>query len=290
LQLELPERYIVSRCHELAAAVTANLERLEIGEAGKSIYDFLWNELADWYLEISKTRLRSKDPQTRQMAADVLRYVWDTSLRLLHPFMPFITEVLWQNIPTSALERGESLMVSAWPAPVDAVDAHAVEMFSKMQSLVRSVRNARAEYNVDAVKKVDMVVKASDAVLAALQREGSALAMLARTNESIKFARLSELIAEEAPGRAVRLVIDKDLEVFLPQASLLDRDKELARIAKQAEKLKKDLETLKGRLSNASYRAKAPAALVLDVEKKTADLRSQLEALESARTALLATK
>jgi valyl-tRNA synthetase len=111
--LPLPERYIVSACHQLIDRVTLSLENYDFGDAGRQIYEFLWDEYADWYIEISKTRMRT--PALALQARRTLVYVWDSCLRLLHPFMPFLTEVLWQQLP----HRGDSLMIANWPKMVD---------------------------------------------------------------------------------------------------------------------------------------------------------------------------
>merc|ERR1719201_613474 len=132
--LPLPERWVVSRVHGLVSEVTAQLEAYDFGPAGMSIYSFLWDEYADWYLEISKRRIASGDPQAATQARRTLVYVLDSCLRLLHPFMPFVTEELWQRLPHS----GDSLMVAQWPqreGETLPVDAAAVSQFGTMQSL-----------------------------------------------------------------------------------------------------------------------------------------------------------
>ena len=141
--LPLPERWIISRCHALVGEVTGQLAAYEFGPAGQSIYAFLWDEYADWYIEISKKRMG--DPEAEKQARRTLVYVLDSCLRLLHPFMPFITEELWQRLPYD----GKSLMIAPWPQMDDEAalpsDADALARFASVQALVRSVRNARAE-------------------------------------------------------------------------------------------------------------------------------------------------
>jgi valyl-tRNA synthetase len=145
----LAERHIISSLHVLINKVTDNLELYNFSEAGRLINDFLWYEFADWYVEISKTRM--KDSHNAAISRKVLIYTWDTVLRLLHPIMPYITEILYQNIPRSH----DSIMVATWPLMKDNnamySDVNAISSFNSLQELVRSIRNVRAEYNVQLI-------------------------------------------------------------------------------------------------------------------------------------------
>lgn len=283
--LQLPERYIVSQCHALVALVTSQLEAYQFGEAGRAISNFLWDEVADWYIEVSKPHMRSENPQIREQTVRVLTYVWDVALRLLHPYMPYITETLWQHLP----HTGESIMTAPWPDFVDSnhpsssatlfVDEEALRSFGKFQSLVRAIRNARAEFNVDVSKKISMQVRASPAMLAYLQAEEKALSMMCR----IEDGQLTFLpwVADDSSSSstakdAVHLIVSEDLEAFLPQSGLMDREKEIQRLHKQAEKLRKDIGVYEGRLNNAAFVAKAPPSLVQEVQGKMSDLQQQL--------------
>jgi len=184
--LPLPERWVLSRCHTLVGQVTEQLEAYDFGPAGQAIYAFLWDEYADWYIEISKRRIGSGDPLAQQQARRTLVYVLDSCLRLLHPFMPFITEELWQRLP----HVGDSIMIAPWPQQRDAdalpVDAAAVAQFGAFQELTRSVRNARAEYRVEPAKRIAATVCVSDAGLStALRDEADAFAFLARVDPEL---------------------------------------------------------------------------------------------------------
>jgi valyl-tRNA synthetase len=277
--LPLPERYIISKCHQLIADVTNAIENYDFGEAGKRLYDFLWEEFADWYVEISKTRLRSTNLETRNMAAGVLHHVWDSSLRLLHPYMPFITEVLWHHVNPS--EDG-SLMVAQWPSAQGAVDGEAIELFDKVKEMVRMIRNTRAEYGVDSGKKIEVIIRGSERMLKALEGESPSIALLARSSEDIKFLNKDNRLDGEGSSSVIHLVVDRELEVFLPMSSLINREKEIIRLTKQAEKIQRDISTLHNRLENPNFRTKAPLELVKEVEGKVQDLQIQLQTVQNS--------
>eukprot|EP00981_Chlorochromonas_danica_P009513 scaffold2709_cov163-Ochromonas_danica.AAC.15 len=279
--LPIPERYIVSRCKQTILEATEHLEQLRIGEAGKLLYDFLWDEFADWYVEVAKLRLRSTKPETRAQAQQVLIYVWKTSLQLLHPFAPFVTEVLWQLVHP----QEESIMVSPWPrSRREEVDVEAVESFQRIQLLVRTIRNIRTEYKVDLGKKVKLLIRASDSVVENLRSEAPLIALLSRCDEEIKFISDKEAINRDP--NVVHAVVDNCLDIFLPLSSLVDKEKESQRLTKQIEKIHKDLVVLEGRLGSVSFRSKAPVHLVEEVEKKAQDFRAQIVTLQDSLTKL----
>ena len=274
--LPLAERFIVSRCHELTHRVTELLEAFNFGEAGRQIYEFIWDEFADWYIEISKTRSGDEGRAARR----TLVYVWDSCLRLLHPFMPFITEVLWQVAP----HRGSSLMLAEWPLMATAaalpVDAAAVADFESIRSVVRSVRNARAEYNVEAGKKIAAVVRiASPHLRAQLSSERAALCLLAKIDDAQLLIETPSA-SSTPPAGAVHLVVQEGLEIFLPTSGMVDYAKEIVRLTRQAEKLQKDVATLEARLASPGYLDKAPEKLVAEVRATIADKREQVATIE----------
>jgi valyl-tRNA synthetase len=299
--LSLPERYIISRLHQLIHTVSAQLEAYQFGEAGRLIYEFLWDELADWYIEMSKAHIRSENVEVRQQSVRTLLYVWDLSLRLLHPYMPYITETLWQQLPsdtaTSAPAIG-SIMVASWPdfqseqhGKAPFVDEDALKTFGKVQALVRAIRNARAEYHVDTGKKIAVIIRVSDNLMKVLQQEDKSLIMFGRIDDQkLEFVhwddsqeltqRLQNPQHPEAPF--VHLVVSEDLEAFLPQSGFLDREKELSRLNKQREKLLKDIASLESRLNNPNFIKKAPEHLVNDLQAKVQDFRQQLQTVASS--------
>lgn len=286
-KLPLAEKYIVSKCHELIGKMTYALETYAFGEAGRLIYEFLWDEYADWYIEISKTRM--KNEQQAILAKRVLIYVWDTCLRLLHPFMPYLTEILWQMIP----HQGDSIMLANWPQiegntnPV--VDTIAINDFEAIKSLVKSVRNARAEYNVEAGKKITAILQITPNLYDQILSEKASICLLAKLDES-------KIQIESSDGRsmmkdAVHLVVTDGIEVFLPLSGMIDYDKEIIRLSKQAEKIQKDVTQLEGRLKSKGFVDKAPPDILAEVknniETKTAEINNIQKSITSMKEMLL---
>jgi len=257
--LPLAERWITSRCHSLVNSVTAQLNDNDFGPAGQSIYAFLWDEYADWYIEISKKRIGSDDAATQAQARRTLVYVLDSCLRLLHPFMPFITEELWQRLP----HDGPSLMVASWPQRDDALlptDEGAVRDFESLQALVRSVRNARSEYRVEPGKLIAATVVAPEGVARVLQPEAEAIASLARIAPAL-LEWASPADAQPEVG-VVRLVVDEAVEAYLPLSELVDAEKERARLGKQQAKLESAIEKLNSRIRAPGFADKVAIGTV----------------------------
>ena len=255
-------------------------------QAGDLVRSFLWDEYADWYIEVSKRRIAGGDPVAAAQARRTLVYVLDSCLRLLHPFMPFITEELWQRLP----HEGKSLMVAAWPQLEDQqlpVDAEAVAQFEAVQGLVRAVRNARAEYRVEPGKKVTATFAAGGVaaeLVPVLEAELDAIATLARI-EAETFAIIGLDVsdgsgASGAPPNSVRLVVQDGLEAYLPLADLMDADKERARLGKQAKTLQDGIEKLEKRLGGPGFADKAPPAVVAKAQGELDEQRAALAAVE----------
>ncbi|KAK3268006.1 hypothetical protein CYMTET_23464, partial [Cymbomonas tetramitiformis] len=273
-KLPLAERWIVSKLHALIEHVTACQERYDFGEAGRAMYEFLWSEFADWYVESSKSKLYSKDLDLKNNTLSVLVYVYEKTLRLLHPFIPFVTEDLWQAIPHS----GTSVSTASWPACGLAQDKEAVENFEVLQDLVRSIRNVRAEYNVEMGKKIPVTIAAATpAVRSALDEELDAVAGLARL-DTANLQIVQSLEDTEVDG--VRAVVCEGLEVFLPLAGLADPAKEIARLEKQKKKIEKELQQLNGRLSSPKFVEKAPQKVVDEAKAQAAGLQEELNLVD----------
>jgi valyl-tRNA synthetase len=290
--LPLPERFIISKTHQLIEKVSSDLENFRFGEAGRHIYDFLWDDLADWYIETSKSHIKSQDTTLRASSVKTLVYVWDNCLRLLHPFMPYITETLWQNIP----HDGEALMIASWPTLQCNgelfVDHDAIRDFEKFKKVVGSLRNARAEYNVDPGRKIGAIVKAPASFLDHIQRELKSFLMLARLDEQgIQFLvsdrNDDKLKPPSEMGPFVHLIVDEEVEVFIPQSGLIDIVKEKIRLNKQREKLKKDILALESRLANKNYVDKAPPHVIKEAQEKLEDLTQQKAVVENSLNELM---
>lgn len=300
-KLLLPERFIVSKCHSLVASVTDDIENYRLGAAGGKIYEFFWDQFADWYIEISKTRLYEGagggDVSEAMAARRVLVYVLDTSLRLLHPYMPYVTEQLWHHLPRTdnSDKVANALMLNDWPqlgdTPLVTSDAD-VSTFECFQALTRSIRNARAEYNVEPGKRISAVIVAKSGFREDLELEARSLIALAKLDpEKVSFVEAGSEEATRAAVDSVQLVVQDGVEAYLPLSGLIDPIKERARLEKQIEKLSKEIQKLSGRLQSKGFVDKAPAEVVekaqaelAELEDQSAKVKASLEALESKDT------
>lgn len=294
----LPERYIVSKCHTLVATVTDQIEKYQLGAAGSLVYAFLWDLYADWYIEISKTRLYEglggTNEEDAKMARRVLVYILDTSLRLLHPYMPFVTEQLWHHLPRAEPgpdQKAHSLMLSDWPqlddsSPLVACD-DAVSTFECFQALTRSIRNARAEYNVEPGRRISAVIVADNAIREEVEKEVNSLVALAKLEPyEVQFFEPGSEEAKAAAGSSVQLVVQDGIEAFLPLSGLIDPVKERKRLERQGEKLQKEIQKLEGRLKSKGFVEKAPEAVVEKAKNELAELEDQASKVKSSLEAL----
>ncbi|MGQ9682283.1 MAG: valine--tRNA ligase [Anaerolineae bacterium] len=273
----LADRWIQSRIERLTAEVTRLLDEFQFGEAGRQIYEFLWGEYADWYIEICKTRLYGDDPAAAATARRVLVSVLERALRLLHPFMPFVTETVWQNLKQAwgAQAWGEALIIAPWPQ-AGAVDAEAEREMGAIIEVVRAIRNARAEYNVEPGRRIPALIAAGD-LAGTFASEREILANLARLEPGMITIAAS---LPDKPAKALALVT-AGVETYLPLAGLVDLDRELERLRQELAVAEADIARAQGLLGNERFTAKAPAEVV---EKE----RSKLAAAEERRAALAA--
>jgi valyl-tRNA synthetase len=297
--LLLPEKYIVSKCHALVASVTSDIENYNLGAAGSKIYEFLWDQYADWYIEISKTRLYAGagggNEDEARAARRVLVYVLDSCLRLLHPYMPFVTEQLWHHLPRAAA-TGESraanaLMLADWPQMDDAAlvaSEEAVGQFECFQALTRSIRNARAEYNVEPGRRISAVVVARGDLRGVLEKELRSLVALAKLDpDQVRVVEAGTPEAAEATAvEAVQLVVQDGVEAYLPLSGLVDPEKERRRLEKQNEKLTKEIEKLAARLESSGFVDKAPPSVVDRARLELSELRDQASKVQASLASL----
>lgn len=282
--LPMPERHIVSKVHLLVASVTSGLEAYNMGDAGRLIYEFLWDEYADWYLEASKTRMSDRSSIEAKTARRVLVYVFDSCLRLLHPFMPFVTEALWQQLP----HIGDALITAPWPQEGSTplvTDETATARFESLQALVRGIREARAEYKVEPAKKISAQVLVADSSLRSdFISEKAALALLARLDP--KQLTVTEPVEMDQSTRSVHCVIQDGLEAYLPMSGMVDATKERARLIKQAEKIRKDLDGLNNRLNAKGFVDKASPAVVEATRAQAQEMQDKLNSVLASAEAL----
>ena len=268
-KLEIADKWVLSKLNNLVAEVTENMDKYELGVAISKIYDFIWDIYCDWYIEMTKARLFSEDADRKQTAIQVLVYVLDQVLRLLHPFMPFITEEIWQSIP----HEGDALIVAKWPEYKEELAFKAEEsQMESVMSAIRAIRNRRTEMNVPPSKKAELFVLTAKPQIF---HEGEGFL------QRLAYADVVTLLdAEPADLNGLVTITTADAKLYIPMGQLVDVAKEVERITKELEKNKKFLASLEAKLSNEKFVARAPEAVVAaEKEKaaKTADLIAQLE-------------
>ena len=277
-ELEIADKWVLSKLNTLIAEVTDNMERYELGIAVQKIYDFIWDTYCDWYIELTKARLYSEDAQRKDTALQVLVYVLDQVLRLLHPFMPFITEEIWQSLP----ERESALIVAKWPEAREALSFKTEEAhMESVMNAIRAIRNRRAEMNVPPSKKATLYVLTSNPQVFT---EGEGFI------QRLAYADKVELLEKE-PENLNGLVTcaTADAKLYIPMGQLVDIAKEQERISKELDKARKNLASLNGKLSNENFTSRAPEAVVnaeREKAKKAADLIAALEESLAALKAL----
>lgn len=263
----LADRWILSRLQHTAAGVTDMLGKFELGEAGRMIYDFVWGEVCDWYIELAKPRLYNKqNAAERATAQHVLAKVLTSAMQLLHPFMPFITEEIYQCLPHEA----ESIMISRWPfAEEQLLDAQAEKLMGAIMESVKAVRNMRAEVNVPPGKKVPAILLAADDVREGIKNNASYINLLGGISE------LSILDDKAAKPENAMAAVVSGVEVYLPLAGLIDVEKETQRLNKELATLDKELARVEGKLSNAGFLAKAPEAVIAKEKAKAEEFNGK---------------
>ncbi|GLC34463.1 hypothetical protein PLESTB_000726300 [Pleodorina starrii] len=276
-RLPLVERWIVSLLHQTVDEVSERYDKYDYNAAGISAYNFLWDEFADWFIEASKTRTYGGDAAAQAASRAALVYVYEVVLRLLHPFMPFVTEELWQALP----HRGDALIMAPWPSRGCPVDSSALAQFEVLKGCVRALRNARAEYNVEPARKIGatLVVEEQE-TRRALESELAVVCLLAKLDPAAVRVVGSAAEAEAASSSAVNLVVAEGVQVVLPLAGLFDVGKELARLSKQKTKLDKDLAGVLGRLNNPAFMAKASPEYVEEARAQEREAREKLALVE----------
>ena len=262
--------WILTRLNETIATVTDLSDRYEFGEVGRALYNFIWDDLCDWYIEMAKLPLQGEDEEAKQMTRSVLAYVFDNTLRLLHPMMPFITEEIWQNLP----HEGESITVAPWPTVNEAFtnEARARDM-QLLTDIIHAVRNIRAEVNTPMSKEIPMFIVAKDEAVEATLVDNKAYIE--------RFCNPSDLtigVGVQAPGQAMSAVVT-GAEIFLPLEGLINVEEEIARLEKEEKKWIGEVKRVEGKLSNERFVSKAPEAVVEEERQKQVDYNAKLEAV-----------
>ena len=274
--LALEDKWILSKFNDLVKAVTENIDKYELGLAVQKLYDFIWDNFCDWYIEIVKPRLQNKDDvQANENAQKVLCYVLSNTMKLLHPFMPFITETIWQALP----HEGESIMISKWPEYQESLNfATQAEQVETIMDTIRAIRARRAEMNVPPSKKAQVILFTENRN--AYEAGSTFFAKLAYASE-IQFV-------DAAPSNVESMVsvVTKGAQVYMPMGELVDFEKEKARLEKEKAKVQKDIDFVMKKLNNEGFVAKAPAAVIAQEREKAAKYQELMDKLNASLAAL----
>ncbi len=263
--MEISDRWIVSRLNKVARDVSGNIDKFEIGIAADKIYEFAWSEFCDWYIELIKPRLYSEDNIAKQTALYTAKNVLEGILKLLHPFMPFITEEIY-----SKLEEDEKIITAAWPVfDQNKYDEASIQMMNKVMEAIRAIRNARSEMNVPPSRKASVKIAAEEDALKALTKAQVYIITLGSASE-VEF-----ISKDQADQDALSIVID-GAEIFIPLAEIIDIEKEIERLSKEADKFEGEIKRAQGKLNNQGFVAKAPQSLI-DEEKAKIDKYKEMK-------------
>ena len=279
-ELSLPDRWILSRLSHAVSETTRLIESWQFGEAGSRLYDFLWHEMCDWYLEAAKISLNGEDEPARRRTTMVLAHTLETGVRLLHPFMPFLTEAIWQHLPglTAPIR---TLMLARWPEPAGSAEG-AERDFGLLQRIVRTVRNARSEHRIDPGLRLTARIETRDQG-ALLEANRAILCALARLDPE----RLTISSEVDAADDSLVLAVER-LKIHLPWSGFVDVEAELTRLRKELAKISAHAERARNLLANEQFLAKAPEAVInreragyARLQNEVAQVQSRMEQLES---------
>ncbi|MCD1025768.1 valine--tRNA ligase [Enterococcus sp. SMC-9] len=273
------DRWILTRLNETVEKVTDLFDRFEFGEAGRQLYNFIWDDFCDWYIEMSKEVLYGEDEGSKQMNKSILVYTLDQILRLLHPIMPFVTEEIWSKLP----HEGASLVTAAYPVvQPEFNDAAAVKGMEFLIELIRAVRNIRAEVNTPLSKPITLLIHTTDAEIDEF--------LVANKNYIERFCNPEELVISgevDAPELAMSAILT-GAKIYLPLTGLINIDEELQRLEKELSKWNNEVKRVQGKLANERFVSNAPEAVVAEERAKEADYldkqKAVSERIEQLRT------
>ena len=273
----LSDRWILSKLNATVKQVNTQLEKFEFGEAGRAMYNFIWNDFCDWYIELTKETLNNGTAEEKTATRDILCYVLDQTLRLIHPVMPFVSEELWQEMP----HTGKSIMVSAYPVEHDDfANPTAEEGMDRLIELITAVRNIRSEANAPLSKPVELLIKPANDQIAKIFKDNEDYINRFCNASAIKLDK-----AMQAPRLAMSAVIT-NAEVFIPMQELVDMDEERARMQKEIKKLEAEVNRSAKKLGNEKFVNNAPAKVVAAEKQKAADWQDKLAAAKERLASL----
>lgn len=270
--LSLADKWILTRLNETIKTVTDLSDRYEFGEVGRALYNFIWDEFCDWYIEMSKIPMNGEDEAQKQVTRSVLSYVLDRTMRMLHPYMPFVTEEIWQNLP----HVGETIVTSAWPEVEEAyMFEESKQAMQYVVEIIKAVRQARSEVNTPLSKAIPIYIKTKDAEIKQMLDENQ--------HYLERFGHPSELVIStdiETPDKAMTSVVGAG-EVILPLEGLIDMDKEIARLEKELDKWQSELDRVDKKLSNENFVNKAPEKIINEEKAKKHDYQEKFDSVKA---------
>lgn len=265
------DKWILTRLNETIARVTDLAERYEFGEVGRELYNFIWDDFCSWYIEMAKLPLYGEDEAAKKTTRSVLAYVLDQTMRLLHPFMPFITEEIWQHLP----HEGETIVTAAWPTVNGTLHFEKeAEDMKLLMEIIRAVRNIRAEVNTPMSKKVPLLISVKSASTQAVLEANRAYIEKFCNPETLTIGEQLE-----APSQSMTAVVT-GAELYLPLVGLINLEEEIVRLEKELEKWTKEVKLVTGKLSNERFVQKAPEKLVAEERAKLADYQEKYALVE----------
>ncbi|KAI7259251.1 valyl-tRNA synthetase-like protein, partial [Hortaea werneckii] len=267
-ELSTADHWILHRLNETSRDITRLIDSYEFGETGRLLYNFIWDDLCDWYIEFAKLSLYGADAAAKAKTQSVLAYVLDRTLRLIHPFMPFITEEIWQHLP----HQGDTITLAEWPKYDPALEnPQAVAEMNLLMDVIRAVRNIRAEVNVPMSKKVELIIKAgSQETLDIISRNDNYIGRFCNTSS------FEAGLQPQTPDKVMSAVVT-GAELLLPLSGLIDIEQEIARLEKEVQTLNSEVERVEKKLGNQGFVAKAPAKVIEEERAKQADYSDRRE-------------
>ncbi|MDU0996957.1 MAG: class I tRNA ligase family protein, partial [Staphylococcus lugdunensis] len=257
--LSLADKWILTRLNETIETVTDLSDKYEFGEVGRVLYNFIWDEFCDWYIEMSKIPMNGADEAQKQTTRSVLSYTLDQMMRMLHPFMPFVTEEIWQSLP----HEGDTIVKAAWPTVKEEFSfKDSKQTMQQLVEIIKSVRQSRVEVNTPLSKAIPIFIQAKD--------EDVKATLIENADYIDKFCHPSELIIDTditIPEKAMTSVVVAG-KVVLPLEGLIDMDKEIARLTKELEKLQSELDRVDKKLANDNFVKKAPEKVINEERDK----------------------
>ncbi len=281
-KLTLADQWILSRLNTTVENVTRNFDKFEFGEAGRELYNFIWSDFADWYIEMTKETLNGDGDKAP--VQQTLAYVLDQTLRLLQPIMPFVTEAIWQEMPAQAGQNAD-FSVTRYPVVHEELTNVAAEKaFKSLQDLIVAVRNIRSEANAPMSTEIDLLIKTADAGLVQIFQDNADYINRFAHPKSLTIG--ADIVA---PDLAMSQVIS-GAEIYVPLAELIDIDEEIARLSGEVKKFTGEVKRAEGKLGNEKFVNSAPEAVVAAEREKLADWQAKLAATQERLQALQATK